>query len=210
MYYSKFIDSITQVKFSYKQYYRRECKKNQIALHHTVSGYGIYGDINWWLHTPERIATPFLIDRSGKIYQTFSSMYWAHHLGINLKTFIENDLEPGGANIKLNMNSIGIELDSWGGLKDAEKVNDPVRYDGGYRGFEWFEAYTKEQIESLYKLLDYLCDRYGIPRGYNEDMWDVSKRALSGEAGIWSHTSYRPDKSDCHPQPTLIEMLKGL
>jgi len=43
-------------------------------------------------------------------------------------------------------------------------------------------------------------------------MWDVSQRALSGEPGIWTHVSYRqkPGKTDCHPQPELIEMLKTI
>jgi hypothetical protein len=41
-------------------------------------------------------------------------------------------------------------------------------------------------------------------------MFDVSKEALSGESGIWSHTSFRSDKSDIHPQGELIKMLKSL
>ena len=43
-------------------------------------------------------------------------------------------------------------------------------------------------------------------------MWDISRKALAGVAGIWSHTSFRPekDKQDAHPQPELITMLKGL
>ena len=52
-------------------------------------------------------------------------------------------------------------------------------------------------------------DRYNIPLEYNQDMWDVSINALKGAPGIWTHVSYRSDKSDCHPQPELIEMLQS-
>jgi hypothetical protein len=41
-------------------------------------------------------------------------------------------------------------------------------------------------------------------------MWEVSKEALKSVPGIWSHTSVRSDKSDCHPQLELIAMLKSL
>ena len=41
-------------------------------------------------------------------------------------------------------------------------------------------------------------------------MWDISDKALAGEAGVWTHVSFRTDKSDCHPQPELIQMLKSL
>ncbi len=60
------------------------------------------------------------------------------------------------------------------------------------------------------QLLVYWGERYEIPLTYNEDMWDVSDRALAGQDGVWSHTSYRSDKSDIHPQPEMIAMLKAL
>ena len=38
--------------------------------------------------------------------------------------------------------------------------------------------------------------------------YNKSDEAKSGTPGVWSHTSFRPDKSDVHPQPELIQMLK--
>jgi len=52
--------------------------------------------------------------------------------------------------------------------------------------------------------------RYNIPLDYNEDVWDVTTRALSGEPGLYTHVSVRYDKSDVYPDPRLIEMWKGL
>jgi hypothetical protein len=59
--------------------------------------------------------------------------------------------------------------------------------------------------------LEYWKDVYSnIPYAYNADIWDVTSRALTGEPGIFAHVSYRPDKSDCHPQPELIQMLQSV
>jgi hypothetical protein len=58
--------------------------------------------------------------------------------------------------------------------------------------------------------LAYWNEKFGIPLDYNADMWDVTNNALDGKPGIWTHNSYRTDKSDCHPQPELIKMLQTL
>lgn len=215
MNYGDFEKTIELVHFPDNQYYKRAEPKTQIVIHHTVSGDGVDGDIAWWLSTKDRIATHFIISRNGKIRQNFSTEFWAHHLGVTHGMFEELGLEPGGKNSWLNMRSVSIELDSWGGLKDdsdikKKKVKDFVKYDGGHRGYTYFETYTKEQLESLKKLLVYLCHKYDIPTEYKEDMWGVSVNALRGESGIWGHVSFRKDKSDPHPQPTLIETLKSI
>jgi hypothetical protein len=41
-------------------------------------------------------------------------------------------------------------------------------------------------------------------------MWEVTSKALNLEEGIFTHASYRKDKSDCFPQYELIDMLKSL
>jgi N-acetyl-anhydromuramyl-L-alanine amidase AmpD len=215
------LKEIIQVDFPDNQYFKEQTDKKQIVLHHTVSGQGVDGDIAWWRQTVERIGTAIIIGWDGKIYQCFSSKYWAHHLG--LKT-------PN--NKALNMASIGIEIDAWGGLMRYNRQWYPVKwdenlkqnvpnlsvrpiqnvqvYEQGFRGFFGFEKYTAEQIEAVRKLLVFWNEKYGIPLDYNEDMWDVSSKALSGTPGIWTHVSFREDKSDCHPQPELIQMLKSL
>ena len=47
---------------------------------------------------------------------------------------------------------------------------------------------------------------------YNEEMWDLSERALNGDKGVWTHVSFRKpsDKQDCHPDPNLISMLRTI
>lgn len=203
------------------QYYKTEQPKKIIFLHHTVSGKGVEGDINWWNTTPDKIATAFIIDREKGIYQVFEEKYWAHHLGIT--SSLLKEFKSSVSNQRLNELSIGIEVDSWGGLtkgKDGQwyasngKIlipKDQVQeYPKGYRGFFAFEKYSTKQIEDLRQLLISLNEKYKIPLTYNEEMWDVNRKALAGTHGIWSHTSVRRDKSDCHPQPELIAMLRSL
>lgn len=212
-------NDIITVDFPDNQYIRQQTNKKQIVLHHTVSGQGVNGDIAWWRKTSERVGTAIIIGWDGKIYQCFSSKYWAYHLGLKTSN-----------NKALNMGSIGIEIDAWGGLVEYNGKWYPAKWDGkkmvantkikpienvekypnGYKGFYGFEKYTDAQLESVRKLLVYWGDRYNIPLDFNEGMFDVSNEALAGKAGIWSHTSFRSDKSDVHPDDNLVQMLKSL
>lgn len=227
------LSSINQINYPSNKYYKTVHQKNQVVLHHTVSGAGISGDVSHWIKNQYRIGTCVIVDREGTINQLFSSQYWAYHLGLKRKHFQDLGLKYQD----LNKTSIGIELDNWGGLVQRNGIwyaspnnfgtgnlktksggilkvivpSDSVQlYSEAYRGYYGFEKYTNEQIDSTMKLLKYWHDRYNIPLNYNENMWDVNKYAMSGASGVWTHTSFRTDKSDCHPQPELIQALKNL
>jgi hypothetical protein len=201
------------IYFPETQYHRISTKKNQAVLHHTVSGPSVAGDVYYWESKGDKVATAFLVDREGKIHQTFSTDYYAAHIGI---TGSQNDI--------LHKSSIGIEIDSWGGLTKVDNkwypsgnktneipIQNVIEYPNGYRGFYAFEKYTNEQIAAVRQLIVEINKKWpDIELKYNEDMWDVSQNAINGKNGIWTHTSYRSDKSDCHPQPELIQMLQSL
>jgi len=121
------LNEINQVDFPSNQYYRKQTKKNQIVLHHTVSGEGVKGDINWWLKTSSRIATHIIIDWNGEIYQCYSTKYWGHHLGVK-SDFIEK-MNTNKSNLDLNKHSIGVEIDSWGGLVKHNRKWYPAKWD---------------------------------------------------------------------------------
>jgi N-acetyl-anhydromuramyl-L-alanine amidase AmpD len=215
---------IEVVPFPDNCFFREEYSKEQIVLHHTISGDGVEGDIKTWEGEPG-IATCIIIDRAGTPWQLFSSKYWAYHLGVS------------NNNHYLHKHSIGVELDNWGWLiagDGTEKqfgqktvktqfgkyytyYGNPVAvplqyYSDGFRGYNYYEKYSESQIRTLGELILYWNLKYKITLKYNEDMWGMSQRALEGVPGIWSHVSYRPPnkKQDCHPQPELIEMLKTL
>lgn len=199
-------DKLEQVEWL--KYYNEEHLKDQVVIHHTVSGEGTSGDLATWRKYTSHIATCVIIERDGTIQQLFPSQFWGYHLGCG---------KPD-----LDKHSIAVELDNWGYLTEEEgeyytvyrnKVDVPTNmYPRGFRGKQIYESYTIEQIRSLGELLLLWHDRYGIPLDYHEDMWDVSERALSGYPGIFGHCSFRPapDKFDPHPDPNLIDMLKTL
>jgi len=210
-------------------YFKEKTVKKQITLHHTVSGPGVDGDIAWWQHIPERIATSYIIDREGLVHKCFDDDFWALHLGCNAKDFAAKGIPYK----KLDPNNIGIELDSWGALVEhTDGKFYPISYVGGkavpnlnckpatyiyeycsaqkFRGIQYFERYTTAQLNTLRELLIYLKTKHNIPTNYNSDIWNLCGRALRGEPGIYSHTSFRSDKTDCHPQIELVNLLKQL
>lgn len=219
---------LIQVNLSDGQYLKEESPKSQVVIHHTAGNSSPIACAKDWESTKERIATAFVIGgkpkkgdtsfKDGDIVQCYSSKYGGYHLGLKQEVFTEHKLpyKP------LDKSSIGIELCNWGQLtkkSDGSFVTyvngvvpkeEVVSLDKPFRGFNHFHAYTDAQILALRDLLIYLCDKFNIPKTYNENMWDVNNDALSGKPGIWTHVSYRKDKADCSPQPKLIAMLKTL
>ena len=179
--------------FQDDQYYKENTDKNQLVIHHTVSGDGVINDIRYWMSLKSRIGTAVIINRNGIINQVFSTRNWAHHIGVTDKIF--KSLNLPNINKQLNINSIGIELDNWGGLKEKNgkyyafpnnfsKVVVPTEnvqlYDKPYRGYYAFEKYTYNQIETLMSFIVYCHKIYNIPLTYNDNIWDLNKDALIG------------------------------
>lgn len=200
------LKEINFVNFSEDQYYKQETNKKQIVLHHTVSS-TINGTIQSWEDDPRHISTHFIIDRNGKVYQLYNTKYWSYHLGVDNK--------------KLEQESIGIELINWGWLQKKTDYfvncygsiiygNDIVEYKEGFKSYNYFHKYPQEQIDSLGRLLLLLCNKWDIPKTYDEGIFKISSNAFKGVKGIYTHNSYRTDKTDIHPQPEMIEMLKNL
>ena len=46
--------------------------------------------------------------------------------------------------------------------------------------------------------------------GNTFDAFELDDEALNGKAGLFTHTNYRKDKSDCSPQPELLKMILEL
>ena len=218
---------IKQVPLDKDEYIQEEVKKHQIVLHHTAGNSSGVSTIGIW-NTDKRgrIATCVTISGKGQsrntydgeICQAFSSKHWAYHLGIKPDVFRANGVKPQN----LDKLSIGIEICNWGPLDkvgdkffnyvDREVPKDQVcELETPYKGHKYYHAYTDAQIESVKQLLLYWKNVHNIDITYKEeDMWKVSKNALLGTPGVYTHNSYRRDKTDVSPQPKLIAMLKSL
>jgi N-acetyl-anhydromuramyl-L-alanine amidase AmpD len=208
---------IVQKRLSNDQFIQEEHPKKQIYLHHTAGGGNPVAVANYFQQKEGKVATAFVIGEKGTIVQLFSSKHWAYHLGLKPEVFAE----MGVSYRSLDKISIGIEICNFGPLKkqngyfinyvggrvDRSQVTE---LNGKYKGHIFWQKYTDEQIESTRQLLVYLCDAYGISKDYFDSIFDIDKRALRGENGIFTHNSVRHDKSDIYPCPRMIEMLKTL
>ena len=211
------ITKIVQKRLSDDQFFQDLHPKKQIYLHHTAGGPSAVSVANYFQQKEGKVATAFVIGSDGTIVQLFSSKHWAYHLGLKPEVFAEKGVDYKS----LDKISIGIEICNYGPL--AKRNGYFYNYVGGkmdrsqitelkskYKGHIWWQRYTDEQIESTRQLLVYLCDTYGISKEYADVIFDIDKRALKGENGIFTHNSVRHDKSDIYPCPRMIEMLKNL
>jgi N-acetyl-anhydromuramyl-L-alanine amidase AmpD len=198
---------IQVVDFPKDQYMRAIVPKRLIVLHHTVGG-SATSTLRWWKQDKRRIATAFLIERDGAIYQVFHPQYWAWHLGVK-----DRDMER---------ESVGIELANLGPLYEKPdglyRAADDQRHCSmtvagnavangrllqlpqPWRGWRWWIPYPQEQIEAAIALTRWLCQRFHIPRLAGQTPFgpaDLSKW-LDGE-GVIHHAMIRKDKSDLHP-----------
>jgi N-acetyl-anhydromuramyl-L-alanine amidase AmpD len=209
-------------------------EKKQLYIHHTAGSRIARFVVDGWESDKRRkvsadgtneleVATAFVIGghserwktTDGEILRAFPEYYWAHHLGTKRRN-----------NFYLNAHSIGIEICSYGGLIEnrageivttyGQSVKDSEIYDHGtkFRGYRYFQKYTDAQLESLRKLILQLEKQYPgleIKRGiYNTEWFEYNEEAATGERGLWTHTNVRKDKSDCFPQPELIQVLNSL
>lgn len=222
------LKTIIQYPLNAGQFFEEEYPKNQLVIHHTSGSSNPFYVIQGWNNNVDKIGTPFVIAgkpksgetdyKDGDVFQCFSSKYYAFHLGVPTETFKKYNIPYK----RLDKFSIGIELTSWGYLtKQADgkfknyvggfvPVEEVTDLGSEFRGYQFYHSYTDAQLNSLKDLLIYLCDRYNIPKTYNEGIWKVSPACLNGQSGIFSHSSCRQDKTDAVPQKKLINMLQSL
>lgn len=183
--------------------------KKNIVLHHTAGGTAM-SSINYWKQNQNKVSTFVVVDRDGTIYQCFPSDRWAFSLGLNVSNFREIEKQTIAieiANYGYLIKSRGDYYNAYQGYISPDNVcvlNSP------FKGIVAFEKYTEAQIESTRRLILYLSEKFNIDISNKENIFDLNSNALKGIGGLWSHNSFRKDKTDIYPQPEMIEMLKGL
>lgn len=198
----------TALRLPNTQYIPEAFPKDLVVIHHTV-GSSSESTFDWLLADPKRIATAYLIDREGEVFELFPPECWAYHVG-------------GDYGSRLERRSIGIELDCSGPLvkrgesffafADEARNVKGSRYSGSvfslessWRGWYHFAAYGPEQLASLHGLLRQLLVDFAIPAQTTESH-DGFSRSLGGFSGVLGHSQLRADKTDPHPGldwPTL-------
>lgn len=217
-------------------YYPEITSKKQIVLHHTAGFANPRQDIKGWRENYTfAIGTHWIIDRAsrtGKIAEhVFGDKFWSNHIGATHR----NNTMLNKQSLSIELTSIGWLTkmadgkykNYTGGSKTVEEyggVSQPYKFDSngnivpmteGYRGKNYFQSYTVAQLKELNKILKNWNSTYGINTtvdryNFNDVFIGLNKRsdkALSGQAGIYTHNSYRTDKIDVFPQKELLEML---
>jgi N-acetyl-anhydromuramyl-L-alanine amidase AmpD len=205
------------------KYFQDIVAKTQVYIHHTVGGSAL-STFRYWQSQSNRVATAYIIERDGTIYEVFDPHFWAWHLGLKTNT-----------NSVANKQSIGIELGSEGALRSGKELNDKLgskKFDenylyafdidvapftnakklyhisekdkywqGSFRGYNYFDAYDDAQLDSLYSLVCDLCNQFNIPKklipNVDKNVFDPS--LITGFSGVLTHCNVRQDKTDVHP-----------
>lgn len=190
------------------QYYPENTKKDLIVLHFTA-GTTAASAINAWKATPDHVATAYIVDIDGTIFEVFPPSAWAYHLGIKGGTSIER-------------RSIGIEIANVGPLQpsttDPHALNwwpndfgqkfctkdDTAKYleaTQEYRGKRYFAKFPDVQIDAVASLVHDLCDRFGIRRQLvsTDRRLECDLPRFASYTGIATHVNFRPDKWDVGP-----------
>lgn len=206
-------------------YFHDTIKKKQIYLHHTVGG-SAKSSIEYWDSSDRCVATAYVIERDGTIYEVFDPWYWAWHLGLK-----------SADNTIRNKESVGIELASEGALKSGYQLNSVLKqqvfdeewlysfdidippfknakklyhilHDSDkffdliipFRGYWYFDAYDDAQVRACHELVAHLCVQFSIPRILlpKDERFTFNPSYLEFN-GIVTHCNVREDKTDLCP-----------
>jgi N-acetyl-anhydromuramyl-L-alanine amidase AmpD len=196
-----------------KEFAGEVTRKDMIVLHFTA-GTTARSAFDAWRNDPLRVATAYLVDVDGTIYEVFPPHFWAAHLGVK------------GTKNAHDRRSIGIEIANVGPLrrstenssvlnwwprksKDAADFTTPFcrldendRYlDQPYRGMTHFASFPAVQIDAVGALVRSLCDQFSIRRTLPPlgERFECAPGAFATYKGICTHANFRQDKWDIGP-----------
>lgn len=189
-----------------KEFYPEVTEKTLIVLHFTA-GQSARSAFNTWLNSPEHVATAYIVDTDGIIYEIFDPSYWAYHLGVK------------GTSVH-DKRSVGIEIANVGPLKTSPgdpnclnwwpnnwgtqwcRVEQGTSYvKATYRGIDYFASFSEPQMDAVCKLTLYLCERFGI----RKTIPPLARRTechldhFRSYQGVAAHQNFRSDKWDVGP-----------
>jgi N-acetyl-anhydromuramyl-L-alanine amidase AmpD len=196
----------TTLTLAAQQYFGARFRKDLIVLHFTA-GQSARSAVETWRANPERVATAYVVDADGTIYETFPPEFWAYHLGIKGGTAQER-------------RSIGIEIANAGPLQLSAAnpavltwwpknwtatfcgVADTERYvKQTYRGKHYFAAFAGAQMDATAQLVGHLCTSFGIPKRLAAagKRLERDQALFSTFSGVATHVNFRDDKWDVGP-----------
>lgn len=201
------------------QFFAETFPKDLLVLHFTA-GSTARSAFDSWRNTPLQVATSYLVDTDGKIYECFPPNYWAYHLGIT---------GAASANWKHDKRSIGIEIANVGPLRPDQ--NNPQQLNWWppdnkfqtkyctlaetgkyvatpYRGYSHYASFPAPQSDAVIALVEHLCTAFAIPRvlapADRQTAFDIDY--FKSFRGIATHQNFRKDKTDIGPAFPLAQV----
>jgi N-acetyl-anhydromuramyl-L-alanine amidase AmpD len=149
------------------KYYIGPAKKTRrlICLHFTAGGF--LGSLGALVRDGRRTGVPYLIGRSGTIYELHDDGLWGWSSSThrNEETIAIELVNVGPlrkyADGYFAVSDIAPRGKYYCSLAEGDELVDHLP--AKYRGHEYFAKFTKEQYDSLTELLLYLTDKYRIP-----------------------------------------------
>jgi N-acetyl-anhydromuramyl-L-alanine amidase AmpD len=196
-----------------KEFFPDVTPKSLVVLHFTA-GTSARSAFETWRNDPQHVATAYLVDSDGKIYEVFPPSRWAAHLGVK------------GTNHLHDRRSIGIEIANVGPLVPAAddrgalnwwppksknhpefttkfcSVDDRDRYvESAFRGKSHFASFPNVQVDAVASLVRHVCDRFAIPRVLPPlpQRFTCDVGAFASFKGVCTHANFRQDKWDIGP-----------
>lgn len=198
-----------------------------LFIHHSESWNNPFKVIDYWGKDKRgRVGTEFVIGGQniktgdttydGQVAQAFPEGAQAFHLGATGSYY-------------MNRHSVGIELCTFGHLTQHERTYTGLKasleqicyLEQSFKNFIVWHKYSDEQLKSLKKLIIHVSNRDNIDLDEGLIKWikkegpfkafDFHLEAYEGKVkGLLTHGNVRKSKSDCFPQPELVDMLLTL
>jgi N-acetyl-anhydromuramyl-L-alanine amidase AmpD len=203
----------TRMSLSPSEFVPEITAKDLIVLHFTA-GTTARSAFDTWRNDPRRIATSYIVDLDGSIYEVFPPSSWASHLGVSSPRSIQ-DRRSIGIEIA-NVGPLQISTDdrrvlNWWPKRTAASPDFTTKFCGldethryvaaDFRGKSHFASYPDVQVDALSALVRMLCEQFSIPSTLpplaRRFTCDVS--AFSTYKGVCSHANFRQDKWDIGP-----------
>ena len=186
--------NLEKYKLDDKNYYLTEFNKRQIVIGNSFSekDYHIKGWQNRMGGVYKKTST-FTIFKNGEIHQHFEPSMYSDFLDNKSmdKKIISISMENQGW---LQKDLTNNEYFNWVG--NIYKKNKVV-FEKRWRGYTYWDNYTKKQITACSELVRYLCDKYDIPKncvGHNTYI-----DGIEYFEGVTYRSNYYKDSTDLNP-----------
>jgi hypothetical protein len=152
--------------------------------------------IDHWNLDAQRVGAPYVVDRDGKIYQTFDDRFWIFHLGLK---GTRGQYDKASVAIEL-ANELALTLDGDRlhafGMITPDTAYRGLHFTGEWRGEGYFAELDEVQVDAAIELTLDVCRRHAIEPSFYYPSTTFDFPRCFRVATIVCHSNCRADKTD--------------